>query len=399
MSTGARPWGTVLANDEVKDGISERGGHPVERRAMLQWSLRITAYAERLLADLDDLDWTDAMKAMQSNWIGRSEGAELDFEVTGHDERIRIFTTRPDTIFGATFMVLAPEHPLVDVITTGDQRAAVENYLDYVKSRSERDRLTDVRSVTGAATGAHATNPITGTQIPIWIADYVLMEYGTGAIMAVPGDDDRDLAFAEKFSLPVIEVIDRSEFPDASPQDKLGILRNSGFLNGMQVKDAIVAMIDKIETEQLGTRKIQFRLRDAIYSRQRYWGEPIPIYYDSDGVSHALPESDLPLKLPMLDDFKPTGTQSPLGKLREWVELDDGATRETDTMPGYAGSSWYFLRYMDPSHKGAFAAPDCHRLLAGCGFVHRRHGARCRSPDVRAILAQIFIRQRTRADH
>lgn len=348
--------GTVLANDEVKDGVSERGGHPVERKAMLQWSLRITAYAERLLNDLNDLDWTDAMKSMQTNWIGRSEGAEMLFSVVNHEEQIRIFTTRPDTIFGVTFMVLAPEHPLVDVITTADQKEAVSKYRDYVSTRSERDRMADVAEVTGEFTGAYAVNPIAETKIPIYIADYVLMDYGTGAIMAVPGDDDRDEKFARRFELPIIEVIDRPE--GAEREDKSGILMNSGFLNGLSVPDAISKTLDHLESNELGERRVQYRLRDAIYSRQRYWGEPIPVVTNTDGEHKALDVSELPLELPQLDDFKPSGGTAPLARATDWVNRPDGSVRDTDTMPGYAGSSWYFLRYMDPQNEDAFASQD-----------------------------------------
>lgn len=349
--------GTVLANDEVKDGVSERGGYPVERRAMLQWSLRITAYAERLLRSLERLEWTDSMKTIQSHWIGRSEGADLFFEIEGSAEHIKIFTTRPDTIFGATYMVLAPEHPLIAEITTPAQRDVVDKYLDYVKTRSERDRIAEVREVTGVFTGAYAIHPLTETKIPIWTADYVLMDYGTGAIMAVPSDDERDAAFAEKYDLPVVEVIDRSAEPDAEMEDRRGILINSGFLNGMEVEAAIKAILDRIEEKGIGKRQVQYRMRDAIFSRQRYWGEPIPIVYDKNGVSHAVPASELPLELPALEDFKPSGTSSPLARLETWVHTPEGK-RETDTMPGYAGSSWYFLRYMDPGNDTAFASKE-----------------------------------------
>ncbi|HLF64633.1 MAG TPA: class I tRNA ligase family protein [Saprospiraceae bacterium] len=348
--------GTVLANDEVKEGFSERGGYPVERRAMIQWSLRISAYAERLLNDLNNLDWTDSMKAMQSNWIGRSEGAQLDFSVNGSDLAIRIFTTRPDTIYGATFMVLAPEHPLVDQITTWDQQKMIQQYKDFVKTRSERDRLAATKQMTGAFTGAYATNPFTGQHIQIWIADYVLMDYGTGAIMAVPGDDARDLAFANKFNLPVVEVIDRPAGGEIG--DKSGKMINSGSLNGLNVPEAIPKILNEIEQRKLGTRLVQYKMRDAIYSRQRYWGEPIPIEYDTDGVAHAIDINDLPLILPDLDDFKPGGNASPLARLTEWVNTPGGQRRDTDTMPGYAGSSWYFLRYMDPWNNDRFAGEE-----------------------------------------
>jgi leucyl-tRNA synthetase len=351
--------GTVLANDEVKDGVSERGGHPVERRPMLQWSLRITAYAERLLDGLDTLEWSESMKKMQSNWIGRSEGAQMFFPVADSDKQIEIFTTRPDTIFGATYMVLAPEHDWVPELTTPEQQADIDAYIRYVNTRSERDRMADVKEVTGAFTGSYAINPLTREPIPIWIGEYVLKDYGTGAIMAVPSDDERDFRFATKFGLQVIQVIDKSDYPDAGREDKVGKMVNSGFLNGMEVKDAIQAILDKIEEEGTGSRQINYKLRDAIYSRQRYWGEPFPVIYDAEGVAHAMKEEDLPLELPELEDFKPaSGGKSPLARNEEWVNFADGWTRETDTMPGFAGSSWYFLRYMDPHNEKAFASQE-----------------------------------------
>ncbi|MEO1409335.1 MAG: class I tRNA ligase family protein [Bacteroidota bacterium] len=351
--------GTVLANDEVKDGVSERGGYPVERRPMLQWSLRITAYAERLLRDLDTVEWSEALKTQQRNWIGRSEGAQVFFAIDGSDQQIEIFTTRPDTIFGATFMVLAPEHPLVDQLTSAEQAADVAAYRSYASSRSERERMAEVKEVTGCFIGAYAINPFTEQRVPIWIGDYVLMDYGTGAIMAVPSDDDRDFAFATKFELPVIDVIDKSDYPGSTKSDKVGKMINSQFLNGMEVPAAIRLTIDKIEEKGIGTGRINYRLRDANYSRQRYWGEPFPISYDAEGVAHARPLEELPLELPELDDFKPTADgKSPLAKVDDWVQLPDGQVRETDTMPGFAGSSWYFLRYMDAHNDQAFASPE-----------------------------------------
>ena len=349
--------GTVLANDEVKDGVSERGGHPVERKPMLQWSLRITAYAERLLSDLNEVDFSDAMKRTQANWIGRSEGAQMFFDVAGSDRKIEIFTTRPDTIFGATYMVLAPEHDLVPELTTPDQKQEVEAYLDYVRSRSERERMAEVKEVTGAFLGSYAINPFTQKPIPVWIGEYVLKDYGTGAIMAVPSDDDRDWAFAQKFGLEIIDVIDKSGYPGATRHDKLGVMINSGYLDGMEVPDAIERALQDIEKQGLGKRKVNYKLRDAIFSRQRYWGEPFPIVYDSDGVAHAIPESALPLELPDQEDFQPSsGIKSPLARNTNWAVLSNGWTRETDTMPGFAGSSWYFLRYMDPSNTESFAS-------------------------------------------
>lgn len=350
--------GTVLANDEVKDGVSERGGFPVERKPMLQWSLRITAYAERLLDDLDTLEWSDSMKKMQSNWIGRSEGAQLFFPIAGSEEKIEIFTTRPDTIFGATFMVLAPEHDLVARLTHPSQKEEVEAYLKYVNSRSERERMAE-KEITGAFLGAYAVNPFTGTEIPIWISEYVLKDYGTGAIMAVPSDDDRDFRFAQYFKLPVVDIIDKSAYPGASREDKVGVMINSGFLTGMQVPDAIAAILSRIEEMEIGKRKVNYKLRDAIYSRQRYWGEPFPVVYDPEGVTHSMPLAELPLELPEMEDFQPgIGGKSPLGRNEAWVNLPGGWRRETDTMPGFAGSSWYFLRYMDPHNDEAFASHD-----------------------------------------
>jgi len=349
--------GTVLANDEVKDGVSERGGHPVERRPMLQWSLRITAYAERLLSDLDKVEWSDALKAMQRNWIGRSEGAQVFFDIDGASEQIEVFTTRPDTIFGATFMVLAPEHPFVAKLTTAAQKEEVDAYLSYTNARSERERMADVKEVTGAFIGAYAINPFTHSKVPIYIGEYVLMDYGTGAIMAVPSDDDRDHAFATKFEIPIIDVIDKSDYPGATRNDKLGKMINSGFLDGMEVPEAISLAIQKIEEKGIGTGRINYRLRDANYSRQRYWGEPFPITYDTDGLTHAMSPDQLPLELPDLKDFKPTADgKSPLARVSTWVDLPDGSIRETDTMPGFAGSSWYFLRYMDANNDEAFAS-------------------------------------------
>ncbi len=348
--------GTVLANDEVKDGLSERGGFPVERKPMLQWSLRITAYAERLLRDLDQVDFSDAMKKTQANWIGKSVGAQLFFPLDGHSAALEIFTTRPDTIFGATFLVLAPEHDLVPLITTPDQSDAVEQYIRYVKSRSERDRMAETKEVSGAFTGCYAINPFNQERIPVWIAEYVLKDYGTGAIMAVPADDERDLRFARKFGLPVVQIIDKRDYPGATIEDKVGRMVGSGFLDGMEVPDAIEAVIQAVERQGIGKRKVNYKLRDAIYSRQRYWGEPFPIVYDPAGVAHPLPDAELPLELPRLDDFKPAaGAQSPLARATDWVSLPDGYHRETDTMPGFAGSSWYFLRYMDAHNDQALA--------------------------------------------
>ncbi len=351
--------GTVLANDEVKDGVSERGGYPVEQKPMLQWSLRITAYAERLLNDLENVDWSDALKAMQRNWIGRSEGAQLFFDLENSNSKIEIFTTRPDTIFGATYMVLAPEHALVSTLTTPEKKATIDAYLKYVNSRSDRERMAEVKEVTGAFLGSYAINPFTKARIPIWIGEYVLMDYGTGAIMAVPSDDERDHAFATKFDLPIIDVIDKTDYPGAGMHDKLGKMINSDFLNGMEVPDAIEETLRRIEEMKIGQRRVNYKLRDANYSRQRYWGEPFPIKYDKDGVAHALTYEQLPLELPELEDYKPTaGGKSPLARDEEWVHSEEGFAYETDTMPGFAGSSWYFLRYMDAANDTAPFSQD-----------------------------------------
>ncbi|MEY3367526.1 MAG: hypothetical protein RI973_681 [Bacteroidota bacterium] len=351
--------GTVLANDEVKDGVSERGGYPVERKPMLQWSLRITAYAERLLNELQELNFSEAMKKTQSNWIGKSVGAQLFFDLDGHSDKLEIFTTRPDTIFGATFMVLAPEHELVSKLTTPAQKAAIEKYLAYVTTRSERDRMAETKEVSGEFTGSYAVNPFNQQKIPVWIAEYVLKDYGTGAIMAVPADDERDMRFADKFGLPVVHIIDKSMYPGATIEEKVGKMINSDFLDGMEVPDAIDLMIRRIEDMGIGFRKVNYKLRDAIYSRQRYWGEPFPIVYDKEGVAHPVKEQELPLELPELEDFKPVaGTKSPLARAENWVNLPEGWHRETDTMPGFAGSSWYFLRYMDADNDREFASKE-----------------------------------------
>jgi leucyl-tRNA synthetase len=347
--------GTVLANDEIKDGVSERGGHPVEKRPMLQWALRITAYAERLLMDLDKLEWSEALKNMQKNWIGKSKGARLFFSIENQTEPLEIFTTRPDTLFGATFMVLAPEHPMVFKITTHEHKKEIDSYLEYTGTRSERDRQADIKTVTGAFTGAYAIHPLNGNKIPIWISEYVLIEYGSGAIMGVPCNDKRDQLFAKHFKLPIIPVVDQREFPDADLEDQLGKMINSDFLNGLEVKDAIELIIKTVEEKGIGQELIQYKMRDANFSRQRYWGEPFPIYYDEDGVSHAMSEKELPLELPHLDQIEPgKGGRSPLAAASEWMNWN-GKTRETDTMPGYAGSSWYFLRYMDVLNDSEFA--------------------------------------------
>ncbi|MEH7389055.1 leucine--tRNA ligase [Bacillus sp. JJ1474] len=355
--------GTVLANEEVIDGKSERGGHPVERRPMRQWVLKITAYADRLLEDLDLLDWPESLKDMQRNWIGRSEGAEVTFQIEGHEGTFKVFTTRPDTLFGATYAVLAPEHDLVDKITTEEQRAAVQGYLDKVKMKSDLERTDLAKEKTGVFTGAYAINPANGEKMPIWIADYVLASYGTGAIMAVPAHDERDHEFAKQFDLPIVEVVAGGNVEkEAYGGD--GEHVNSDFLNGMNKEEAIGKMIAWLEEKGLGTKKITYRLRDWLFSRQRYWGEPIPIIHWEDGTSSAVPEDQLPLILPKTTEIKPSGTgESPLANIEEWVNVVDPVTgkkgrRETNTMPQWAGSCWYYLRYIDPHNSEALADAD-----------------------------------------
>ncbi len=348
--------GTVLANDEVKDGLSVRGGFPVVQKLMRQWFLRITAYAERLLNDLDQLRWTDAMKDMQRNWIGRSEGALLNFQLDGNQHAIEVFTTRPDTIYGATFIVLAPEHPLLKEITTTEYQDNVKAYQAYVNSRSERDRIADVNHITGTFTGSYCIHPFTNKKIQVWISEYVLAAYGTGAIMAVPAHDSRDYAFAKYFHLPIVQVVDGADITKASYDDKTGKMINSEILNGLDVQEAIPEMLIEIQKRGLGKKQINYRMRDAGFSRQRYWGEPFPIVY-RDNIPYALNENELPLELPDMSSFKSSGSgESPLANMNNWVKLSDGSLRETDTMPGYAGSSWYFLRYMDPHNDNCFAS-------------------------------------------
>ena len=342
--------GTVLANDEVKDGFSERGGYPVFQKKMTQWQLRVSAYAGRLLDGLDRLDWTDSLKEMQRNWIGRSEGAEMVFKVTcdGKEHDVTIFTTRADTVFGVTFMVLAPESEWVPLLTAGSRKAEVDAYLEQVKKKTERERIAG-KAVTGVFSGSYGINPLTGDKVPVWISEYVLAGYGTGAIMAVPAHDSRDYAFAKKFGLPVIPLIEGADVSEQSLDAKEGIMCNSGFLNGLTVKEAIPAAIDYVEKHGIGHRKINYRIRDAIFSRQRYWGEPFPIYY-KDGIATPLPLEALPLTLPEIDQYKPTEDgQPPLARAKDWTY--DGYPLEKCTMPGFAGSSAYYLRYMDP-HNG-----------------------------------------------
>ena len=363
--------GCVLANDEVSEGLSVRGGYPVEQRVMRQWNLRVSAYAPRLLQGLDTVDWTDSLKETQRNWIGRSEGAEMRFAIKGQDEPFTIFTTRADTVYGVTFMVLAPESEYVARVTTEEQKAEVEAYLQMVKNRTERERIAD-RRVTGVFTGSYAINPLTKAEIPIYISDYVLSGYGTGAIMAVPAHDSRDYAFAKHFNLPIIPLIEGADVSEQSFDAKEGVMINSGFLNGMQVKDAIQAMKEHITNTGLGRVKVNYRLRDAVFSRQRYWGEPFPVYY-KDGMPYMLPEECLPLLLPEVSDFKPTTTgEPPLGNADLWawdeknnqvvskslIDNENIFPLELCTMPGFAGSSAYYLRYMDNHNDEALVGKE-----------------------------------------
>lgn len=359
--------GCVLANDEVKDGKSERGGFPVERRKMRQWSLRITEYADRLLDGLNHIEWSESIKEQQRNWIGRSEGCLLNFKLEIGEMYLTVFTTRVDTIFGVSFIVIAPEHEILERLVTKEQQAEVGNYLTYVKSRTDIERQQE-KKVTGCFTGSYAIHPFTAEKIPIWTAEYVLANYGTGMVMGVPANDERDEKFAKKFDLPILEVIDKSMFPNASIEDKVGKMVNSDFLNGYKVEEAIEYTLARVEEMKIGKRKVNYKLRDASFSRQRYWGEPFPIKYevhekadspftdenidDLADIPVALSEEDLPLELPTVKSFKPTGNgRSPLANNKEWVTKN----YETDTMPGYAGSSWYFLRYMDPHNNTTFA--------------------------------------------
>ena len=350
--------GTVLANDEVKEGYSVRGGHPVEQKKMTQWQLRVSAYAGRLLDDLEDLDWTDSLKDMQRNWIGRSQGAEMVFKVINGSQEydMTIFTTRADTVFGVTFMVLAPESEWVEKLTSPEQKEAVEEYLAMAKKKTERERMTETRKVTGVFSGSYAVNPLTGEKVPVWIGEYVLAGYGTGAIMAVPAHDSRDYAFARTFDLPVIPLIEGCDVSESSFDAKEGIMCNSGFLNGMTVKEAIPAAIDYVEQHGIGRRKVNYRLRDAIFSRQRYWGEPFPMYFE-DGIAKPMPFDALPLQLPSVDKFLPTESgEPPLGRAADWTY--EGYPIELSTMPGFAGSSAYYLRYMDPHNNEALVGQE-----------------------------------------
>ncbi|MBR5103868.1 MAG: leucine--tRNA ligase [Bacteroidales bacterium] len=350
--------GTVLANDEVKEGYSVRGGHPVEQKKMTQWQLRVSAYAGRLLDDLETLDWTDSLKDMQRNWIGKSQGAEMNFKVSNGTEEydMTIFTTRADTVFGVTFMVLAPESEWVEKLTTAEQKEAVEEYLAMAKKKTERERMMEARKVTGVFSGSYAVNPLTGGKVPVWIGEYVLAGYGTGAIMAVPAHDSRDYAFAKTFNLPIIPLIEGCDVSESSFDAKEGVMCNSGFLNGLSVKEAIPAAIDYVEKHGIGHRKVNYRLRDAIFSRQRYWGEPFPMYF-KDGVATPMTLADLPLQLPEVDKFLPTESgEPPLGRAKDWTY--DGYQIEMSTMPGFAGSSAYYLRYMDPHNSEALVGEE-----------------------------------------
>jgi leucyl-tRNA synthetase len=357
--------GTVLANEEVIDGRSEVGGFPVVRKPMRQWMLRITAYAERLLNDLEAIDWTASLKEMQRNWIGRSEGAEVHFTVEGQPEALTVFTTRPDTLFGATYMVLAPEHKLVDVLTTPDQQLAVADYRRQTAAKSDLERTELARDKTGVFTGAYARNPVNRERIPIWIADYVLLSYGTGAIMAVPAHDTRDLEFARKFNLPVRVVVQAPAGQESIGYVEDGVSVNSEFLNGLPTSAAQAAITAWLETRGLGRGKVQYKLRDWLFSRQRYWGEPFPIVWHH-GHHEAVPESSLPLQPPPLNDYKPTAAgEPPLARAKDWVELPDGGLRETNTMPQWAGSCWYYLRYLDPRNDSAFCSAQAERYWMG----------------------------------
>lgn len=350
--------GTVLANDEVKEGYSVRGGHPVEQKKMTQWQLRVSAYAGRLLDDLESLDWTDSLKDMQRNWIGRSQGCEMVFRTYNGEKEydVTIFTTRADTVFGVTFLVLAPESDWVEKLTATDRKAEVEAYLAQARKKTERERISQTKTVAGVFSGSYAVNPLTGEKVPVWISEYVLSGYGTGAIMAVPAHDSRDYAFAKAFNLPIIPLIEGCDISESSFDAKEGTMCNSGFLNGMSVKEAIPAAIDYVENHGLGHRKVNYRLRDAIFSRQRYWGEPFPICY-RDGIATPLPEDKLPLRLPEIDKYLPTENgEPPLARAKDWNY--EGNPLETSTMPGFAGSSAYYLRYMDPHNPDALVSRE-----------------------------------------
>lgn len=343
--------GTVLANDEVKDGFSERGGYPVERKKMRQWMMRITAYADRLVGNLDKLNWSESMKDMQTNWIGKSYGCELDFKVVNKDITLTCFTTRPDTTFGVSYMVLAPEHELVAELTTPERKEEVEAYVQKAINRSERERMSEVKTVSGVFTGSYVTNPFTKEKAPLWVADYVLAGYGTGVVMAVPSADDRDFRFASYYGLPIRRVIAGTEDLEDPTEIKHGKMINSGFITGMDSKDAVKATIKYAEKEGFGKAKVNYRIRDAVFSRQRYWGEPVPVYFSEEGIPNLIPENELPLELPPVDEYLPTETgEPPLGRAKDWL-YKEKYNYELTTMPGWAGSSWYFLRYMDAKNE------------------------------------------------
>lgn len=355
--------GTVLANEEVIDGLSERGGHPVVRKPMRQWVLRITKYADRLVEDLEDVDWPESIKEMQRNWIGRSEGAQVKFTIADTDKTFEVFTTRPDTLFGATYCVLAPEHKFVSDITTPEQKEAVEAYLEKVSLKSDLERTDLAKEKTGVFTGAYAVNPINGKQVPIWIADYVLASYGTGAIMAVPAHDERDYEFAKEFGLEITAVLEGGDIENEAFTGD-GVHINSDFLDGLNKEEGITKAIAWLEENGVGEKKISYRLRDWVFSRQRYWGEPIPVIHWEDGTMTTIPENELPLELPKTTNIRPSGTgESPLANIEDWVNVVDPVTgkkgrRETNTMPQWAGSSWYYLRYIDPTNDKAIADPE-----------------------------------------
>ena len=349
--------GTVLANDEVINGVSERGGYPVEQKKMMQWSMRITAYADRLLRGLDTIDWPEPLVEMQRNWIGKSVGASVKFPVPQLNENIEVFTTRVDTIYGVSFVVLAPEHELVSALTTDSQKTEIESYIDKTSKKSELDRLADTKTVSGAFTGSYAKHPLTGEDVQIWIADYVLAGYGTGAVMAVPSGDQRDYVFAKHFNLPIIPISDSQDISEEADPNKDGKYINSDFINGMTYQEAVPALIERLENLKLGKAKINFRMRDAIFGRQRYWGEPVPVYF-KDGLPHLIKEEELPLLLPEVDKYLPTETgEPPLGRAEGW-KYQDQYEYELSTMPGWAGSSWYWFRYMDPKNQSNFASQE-----------------------------------------
>src|SRR5438477_1945995 len=362
--------GTVLANEEVIDGKSEVGGFPVVRRPMRQWMLRITAYAERLADELGHLDWPEGIKLLQRNWIGRSEGAQIAFPISGIDETIGVFTTRHDTIYGANYMVLAPEHPLVDRLTTDDRKAEVAGYREKVAAKSDLERTDLAKEKTGVFIGAYVLHPVTNEKMPIWIADYVLMGYGTGAVMGVPGHDERDLEFARRFGMTVIPVV---QAPGKTAEDSIGFLDdgvavNSPIINGLPTPEAKKKILNWLEEHGVGRRDVRYKLRDWLFSRQRYWGEPFPVLW-RDGKHEALPESELPLEPPALEDFRPTGTgEPPLAKAKDWIRYSESALRETNTMPQWAGSCWYYLRFCDPQNDQRFVGEEPERYWSGMGF-------------------------------